>query len=89
MLIIFQVIVPNLRCQEEEKENYPWPIPSQKKKPRAGRSSPVHFFPHKNPGTSPAANQFNDVQKWLGSLSAQTALLQPAFILYKVHLHHR
>lgn len=45
-----------------------------------------------NPGTSPAANQFSDLEKWLGGkegLTAQIAPLQPSFILYKAHHHHQ
>lgn len=41
MLIIFQVVVPNLRSQEQKKENYPQPFPSHKETPRAGRSHPL------------------------------------------------
>lgn len=46
MLIIFQVIVPNLRSQQEEKENYPQPFSSQEEAPSPG-SSPNRFSPHR------------------------------------------
>lgn len=63
MLIIFQVVVPNLRCQEQKKKNYPQPFPSHEEKPRAGRNHPYLLLPTWNPGTPPAASRFHGLWK--------------------------
>lgn len=47
MLIIFQVVVPNFRCQEQKKENHPWPFPSLEEKPGAGKNHSIHFLPYR------------------------------------------
>lgn len=77
MLIIFQVIVPNLSSQEEKKENYPTTLPFPRGKTWIRKKPPV-TVPPQNPGTPPTADRLTGLWKWPGGKGGLTAQIAPA-----------